>query len=112
MGASKPKVIKDYDKLSDEIREQIKLEYPFGFSDNLISFTYKNGELVSALPFETEDRYYMIRMTVDEAINIIEQDSDFGNDGILKQDSKEVFESKYTSLDEAENLSDETEDFE
>lgn len=112
MGISKPKVIKDYEKLSVDIQEQIKLEYPYGFSDNLISFTYKDGSLVSALPFETEDHYYMVRMTVDEAIKIIEDDDDYGSDGMLKQSTKEDFESKYTSLDEIEDIGEDEEPFE
>ena len=84
MNSIKPRVIKDYDKLPLEIQEQIKLEYPFGFSDNLIRFTNKDGLIVSALPFETEDKYYMVRMTVGEAIKIVEDDDDFDDDGILK----------------------------
>jgi len=95
MSVSKPRVIKDYDKLPVEIQEQIKLEYPYGFSDNLITFTNKDGGIVSALPFETDDKYYMVRMTVGEAIKIIEDDSDFDSDGMLKDGIKEEYESKY-----------------
>jgi hypothetical protein len=91
----KPRVIKDYDKLPLEIQEQIKLEYPFGFSDNLIRFTNKDGLIVSALPFETDDKYYMVRMTVGEAIKIVEDDDDFDDDGILKEGIKEEYANKY-----------------
>lgn len=111
MNSSKPRVIKDYDKLPVEIQEQIKLEYPYGFSDSLITFTNKDGLIVSALPFETEDRYYMVRMTVSEAIKIVEDDEDFDADGTLKDGIKEEYESKYTDdeieVDEvADDLSD------
>jgi hypothetical protein len=102
MNISKPRVIKDYDKLPLEIQEQIKLEYPFGFSDNLIRFTNKEGLIVSALPFETDDKYYMVRMTVGEAIKIVEDDDDFDDDGILKEGIKEEYTSKYG--DEMEEL--------
>jgi len=95
MNSIKPRVIKDYDKLPLEIQEQIKLEYPFGFSDNLIRFTNKDGLIVSALPFETEDKYYMVRMTVGEAIKIVEDDDDFDDDGILKEGIKEEYANKY-----------------
>lgn len=95
MSDGKPRVIKDYDKLPLEIQEQIKLEYPYGFSDSLIRFTNKDGLIVSALPFETEDKYYMVRMTVGEAIKIIEDDDDFDDDGILKEGIKEEYENKY-----------------
>lgn len=107
MNTSKPRIIKDYEKLPTEIQEQIKLEYPYGFSDNLITFTNKDGLIVSALPFETEDRYYMVRMTVNEAIKIVEDDEDFDSDGALKDGIREEYESKYNDIDElADDVSD------
>ena len=105
MNSPKPRIIKDYDKLPVEIQEQIKLEYPYGFSDNLISFTNRDGAIVSALPFETEDRYYMVRMTVGEAIKIIEDDDDFDSDGMLKNGIKEEYENKYNE-DEFDDMND------
>jgi hypothetical protein len=110
MSNGKPRVIKDYDKLPLEIQEQIKLEYPFGFSDNLIRFTNKDGLIVSALPFETEDKYYMVRMTVGEAIKIVEDDDDFDDDGILKDGIKEEYENKYADEIE-EEIIEEDDDF-
>ncbi|RKD88459.1 hypothetical protein [Mangrovibacterium diazotrophicum] len=93
---SKPRVIKDYEKLEDSIKEQIKLEYPNGFSQNLITFTNKDGMLVSALPFETEDKYYLVRMTTQEAIDIISEDEDYDDEGTLKDESREAYEDKYS----------------
>ena len=110
MSNGKPRVIKDYDKLPLEIQEQIKLEYPFGFSDNLIRFSNKDGLIVSALPFETEDKYYMVRMTVGEAIKIVEDDDDFDDDGILKDGIKEEYENKYADEIE-EEIIEEDDDF-
>jgi hypothetical protein len=108
MNNGKPRVIKDYDKLPLELQEQIKLEYPYGFSDNLIRFTNKDGLIVSALPFETEDKYYMVRMTVGEAIKIVEDDDDFDDDGILKEGIKEEYANKYA--DEMEEIAEEEEE--
>lgn len=111
MAVSKPKVIKDYEKLPIEIQEQIKLEYPYGFSENLITFPYKDGRLVSALPFETEEYYFMVKMTEGEAIKIIKDDDDFGSDGVLKSGIKEELESKYNEEEEevdSDNLDDDS----
>ncbi len=94
--SSKPRVIKDYEKLDEEIKEQIKLVYPNGFSQHLISFTNKDGMLVSALPFETEDKYYLVRMTTQEAIDIISEDEDYDDEGVLKEESREAYEDKYS----------------
>ena len=95
MSTSKPRVIKDFEKLDKEIQEQIKLSYPDGFSTNLITFTNKEGKIVSALPFETDDKYYLVRMTVQQAIDMIEDDDDYDDEGFLKEDIKLDFEEKY-----------------
>lgn len=95
MNPNKPRIIKDYDKLDPEIQERIKLEYPNGYSENLIYFTNKDGKRVSALPFETDDKYYLVRMTVFEAERIIEDDDDYDSSGSLKESVKEEYESKY-----------------
>ena len=106
MDPIKPRVIKDYEKLDPEIQEKIKLEYPSGFSENLIYFNNKDGKRVSALPFETEDKYYLVRMTIYEAEKIIEDDDDYDSTGSLKDSAKEEYESKYADdeflADEAE----------
>ena len=99
MSSSKPRVVKDYDKLLPEIKEQIKLAFPSGFSQHLVSYTNKDGIKVSALPFETDDFYYLVRMTAHEARVIIEEDDDFDDDGILKEDVKEEFKEKFADVD-------------
>ncbi|MCF8370583.1 MAG: hypothetical protein K9H64_03100 [Bacteroidales bacterium] len=107
---SKPRVIKDFDKLDPEIVEQIKLTYPLGFSDYLISFTNKDGKFVSALPFETDEKYYLVRMTVVEAERIIEEDSDYDVDGNLKDSIKEEYESKHPDIEYVPDILDEPTD--
>lgn len=99
MSTDKPRVIKDFEKLDEQIQEQIKLTYPRGFSKNLISFTNRDGNKVSALPFETDDRYYLVRMTIQEARKIILQDDDYDEDGRLRKSIREDYEDKYAELD-------------
>lgn len=99
MSSNKPRVIKDFDKLTPEIQEQIKLSYPYGFADNLIRFTNKDGQYVSALPFETDEKYYLVRMTISQAEEIISDDDDFDDDGVLKAEVKEEYSDKYSDLD-------------
>lgn len=89
---SKPRVIKDYDRVDESVKQQIKLSYPDGFEDHLIKFVNKEGLNVSALPFETEDRYYLIRMTVSQAQAIIEDDDDYDDDGMLRDEVREEYE--------------------
>jgi len=92
---NKPRVVKDYDKLDDSVKEMIKLNYPYGFEDHLVSFVNAEGRKVSALPFETEERYFLVRMTEEEAMSIIEDDDDYDDDGNLTDEAREEYEEKY-----------------
>jgi len=82
----KKRIVKDYEALPEEVINRLKMEYPYGFAQNLISFTNKEGKRVSALPFETEEIYYLIRMTSIEAEQIIEDDEDYDDEGNLRDD--------------------------
>lgn len=97
--SNKPRVIKDYKKLDENIQEQIKLAYPYGFSENLITFSYKDGLMISALPFETDDRYYLVKMSVIEAEQLIKEDVDYNEDGNLKSSVKEDYTQKHSDVD-------------
>ncbi len=103
----KLRIIKDYSKLSAELKEQIKLEYPEGYSQHLIEFTNAKGELVSALPFELPDRVYLIKMSVKTANQIILDDDDYDDEGFLKDDSKKRFEDRQTDLGELPEMEEE-----
>ena len=91
----KPRIVKDFEKLPEEIQEQIKFAYPNGFSHKLINFKNKEGKTVSALPFETNEVYYLVRMSVSEAEEIVENDDDYDDDGILTDEAREEYEDKY-----------------
>ena len=97
---SKKRVIKDYESLPEDIKNGIKMTYPRGFAQHLVFYTDRNGKRVSALPFETDEIYYLVRMTVREAVQIIEDDEDYDSEGILRDDfsmsgsdDEEIFES-------------------
>ncbi|UBM59268.1 hypothetical protein LAG90_01175 [Marinilongibacter aquaticus] len=109
MNSNKPRVIKDFEKLDQEIQQQIKLSYPYGFADHLIRFTNKDGLYVSALPFETDEKYYLVRMTVERAEEIVEDDDDFDDDGNLRDDVKGEYSDKFSDLDYI-NVSDDSDD--
>ncbi len=99
MSTRKPRVVKDFEKLDKEIREQIKLVYTEGFADHLVYYTNKDGNQVTALPFETDEKHYLVRMTVSQAEAIVEEDDDYDVDGNLTDKAKEKYEGKYADLD-------------
>ena len=83
--STKPRVVKDYEKLDEIIQEQIKLSYPYGFSDHLVSYVDKEGKKRTALPFETDEKYYLVRMTESEAVAIIDEDDDSSGPELIRK---------------------------
>lgn len=86
--ASKKRVVKDYENLSPELVDLLHAAYPGGFEGATISFFDRDGKRVSAIPFETEDIYYLIRMVEKKAKPVKEDDDldlelgdDAGSDG-------------------------------
>lgn len=107
---AKKRVVKDYDALPEEIIRQVKLRYPTGFATSLLSYTNAEGKLVSALPFETDEVYYLIRMTMQEAKRIVKEDEDYDDDGVLREDFGDIeVESEFDGAgEEDEDLEDNT----
>jgi DNA-directed RNA polymerase subunit delta len=87
---SKKRVVKDYDALPEEIVRLVKIKYPTGYANHLVFYTDKEGKKVSALPFETDDVYYLIRMTVQEAKRLIKEDEDYDEEGVLREDFADI----------------------
>ena len=92
---SKPRVLRNYEKLDKEIKQQLKLKYPYGFDKDLISFQNHKKKFVSALPYEADEVFYLIRMTKTQAHNIITKDVDYDDDGHLKMSVKKKLQEKF-----------------
>lgn len=66
------------------------MKYPTGYADHLVSYNDKEGKKVSALPFETDDTYYLVRMTILEAKRLVKEDVDYDEEGVLREDFADV----------------------
>lgn len=60
----KKRVIVDYKTLPENMLERIAVQYPDGFDKNIIRYTNAKGDRVSAVPVETEDTYYLVKVSV------------------------------------------------
>lgn len=60
----KRRVIVDYKSLPDNMLERLAVQYPEGFDEFIIKYTNSRGDRVSAIPVETEDTYYLVKMSV------------------------------------------------
>lgn len=94
---NKARLVTSFEKIGTRLQEQIKLEYPYGFSEHLISFNNKDGDRQSALRFETEEKIYLIKMSHSLAQQLIDDDEDYDGEGNLTEDAKEAYEEKYES---------------
>jgi hypothetical protein len=70
----KKKVIKDYRNLPEDIREEIRGMYPNGFVNHMITFFNKDKQLISALPHDTDEISYLIKMP--SSIHLDEEEDD------------------------------------
>ncbi len=93
---AKKRIIKKYEQLDKAILKLVREEYPDGFEDNLISFQTPKGELELALPFETEEISYLIKMPKNSLPDQDDDDDGGGSDDM----------SGFESLDAAENIAD------
>ncbi len=75
----KKRIIKDYNQMPQDILLQLKQQFPYGYQEHLLRFNNAKGEMISALPFETDDVFYLVRMNVDGGYHLIEDD-DFDED--------------------------------
>lgn len=71
---SKPNVIKSYNNLEPNLRSVILQKFPYGFDKHLITFTNHKNKLISALPFETTEYKFLIKMTKEEAFDIVNEE--------------------------------------
>ena len=99
----KTRVIKDYEKLDRSLKEKIKTAYPNGFNDDLVFFTNKEGKLVSALPFETEEKYYLIKMTTQEVVDFVNDDDDDNDNIAISDESPEEFPDSDVDAEDVES---------
>jgi hypothetical protein len=94
----KKRIIKKYEQLGQDVLKLIKQTYPDGFEDNLITFQTPTGELALALPLETEDISYLIKMPNN---SLPEDDDDYDSGGSSDSDF-----GNFESLDVAEDVAD------
>lgn len=111
INSNKKRIVKDYENLPEEVVARVKMEYPYGFAENLINFTNKEGKKVSALPFETEEIYYLIRMTAQEAKQIVNEDEDYDEEGNLRDDFSFELEDDDEEDGDSKDMADDTDPY-
>ena len=72
---SKKRVIKDYEKLTQDLKNLLHETYPGGIAEFIKPFTDVHGKLFYAVPLETDDDYFLIRLPF-KMVNVKEEDEE------------------------------------
>lgn len=79
---NKKRVIVDYKNVTQDILTLFADRYPYGYdSEDIVKFTKPNGDTVRAVPFETLDAKYLIKIgaEMDQKIDAFLEDADSGS---------------------------------
>ena len=60
---TKKRVIRDFDKLDKRFKKKVLKSLPDGLNGDSITYFSVQGKTVAAIPFETEDTYYLFRLS-------------------------------------------------
>ena len=94
--SAKKRLVASFNNLPLELQEAVKAAYPTGFADFMMRIPKPNGEFFFAVPFETEEISYLVKIDVkiDDASND-DDDKDYydddlkGADELANDDSEE-----------------------
>ena len=92
MGTPKKRVIKNFDKIDEKLKELINATYPLGYASNILTYDIGGGKLMSALPLETEDISYLIKFPIQEDVDDTDDDMALGGEDDLDLEGGEDVE--------------------
>lgn len=83
----KKHIVTSYRNLSPEMQEAVKEKYPIGFTDAMMRVDKPNGDFFYAVPFDTEEVAYLVKIDVKIDDNAQEEDEkDYYDDEIKGAD--------------------------
>ena len=92
MQPEKKRVIVDYKNITNDLLDLLNSSYPDGYEDAVIRFKNSKDEMVSAVPLETDDTKYLVKVSVQLAAKLEayledEDDDERDDDDNLSEDS-------------------------
>lgn len=88
---SKKRVVISYKNLSPELQEEIKKQYPNGYTDSMLRVDKGPGDFFYAIMLETEEVSYLVKVDVkvDDQVED-EDDKDYYSDEIKETDDDQI----------------------
>ena len=83
--STKKRLVVSFNNLSLDLQEQVKALYPLGYTDAMMRIDKPNGDFFFAVPFETEETSYLVKIDVKiDEVGADDDDKDFYGDDDLK----------------------------
>ena len=85
--SAKKRLVTSFNNLPLELQEAVKAAYPLGYTDYMMRIDKPNGDFFFAVPFETEEISYLVKIDVkiDDASHE-EEDRDYYDDDLKGAD--------------------------
>lgn len=84
---AKKHIVTSFHNLTAELQEAVRAKYPYGYTDAMIRVDKPNGDFFYAVPFDTEDIAYLVKIDVKIDDNSHEEDDkDYYDDEIKGAD--------------------------
>ena len=103
--STKKRLVVSLKNMAPELQEEVKAAYPTGFADFMMRIPKPNGEFFFAVPFETEEISYLVKIDVkiDDASHE-EDDKDYYDDDLKGADELANDESDDEPADESSDF--------
>ena len=73
---TKKRLVTSFHNLSTELQEELKKKYPLGFTEVMMRVDKPKGDFFYAVPFETEEISYLVKIDVKIVALVIDADND------------------------------------
>ncbi len=84
---AKKRLVVSFKNMTPELQEEVKAAYPLGYSDYMIRIEKPNGDFFFAVPFETEEISYLVKIDVKiDDMSGEEEDKDYYDDDLKGAD--------------------------
>ncbi len=91
---AKKHVVTSFHNLSAELQEAVREKYPLGFTDAMMRVDKPNGDFFYAVPFDTDEVAYLVKIDVKI------------DNGATEEDDKDYYDDEIKGADELQGAGD------
>jgi len=95
---AKKHIVTSFHNLTPELQEEVKQKYPLGFTDVMMRVDKPNGDFFYAVPFDTDEVSYLVKIDVKI------------DDLVSEDDDKEYYDDDLKGADELQDSGETTEE--